>query len=88
MSDKTKHDAPQQTQHQPQCPEGCCQGDEILCISIPCPITIVLLGLELQLELPCIRLTSPDNLTPTQTQQILASLTNLLGNLGTNIASK
>jgi hypothetical protein len=87
MGDKTKYDDLQQTQ-QPQCPEGCCQGDEILCISIPCPITIVLLGLELQLELPCIRLTSPDNLTPTQTQQILASLTNLLGNLGTNIASK
>jgi hypothetical protein len=87
MGDKTKHGTLQQTQ-QPQCPEGCCQGDEILCISIPCPITIVLLGLELQLELPCIRLTSPDNLTLTQTQQILASLTNILGNLGTNTTSE
>jgi hypothetical protein len=80
MGDKTKHGTLQQTQQQPQCPEGCCQGDEILCISIPCPITIVLLGLELQLELPCIRLT--------QTQQILASLTNILGNLGTNTTSQ
>ncbi|EZP76791.1 hypothetical protein H839_09353 [Parageobacillus genomosp. 1] len=88
MGDKTKYDDLQQTQQQPQCPEGCCQGDEILCISIPCPITIVLLGLELQLELPCIRLTSPDNLTPTQAQQILASLTNLLGNLVTNTTSE
>ncbi|HZG59352.1 MAG TPA: hypothetical protein VEY68_02420 [Anoxybacillus sp.] len=84
MRDKSNRDDPQQ----PQCPEGCCEGDEILCISIPCPITIVLLGLELQLELPCIRLTSPDNLTPTQAQQILAFLTNLLGNLGTNITSE
>jgi hypothetical protein len=41
------------------CEEGCCIGDEILCISIPCPIVIVLNGLQLTLELPCIRLTSP-----------------------------
>ncbi|OAT74548.1 hypothetical protein A7K69_02235 [Parageobacillus thermoglucosidasius] len=83
MIDKSKHHVSQQS----QCSEGCCQGDEILCISIPCPITIVLLGLELQLELPCVRLTSPDNLTPAQAQQILASLTNLLGNLVTSTTS-
>ncbi|MGP4107906.1 hypothetical protein [Virgibacillus sp. L01] len=75
-------------QQQPECPEGCCQGDELLCVSIPCPVTIVLLGLELQLELPCIRLTSEDNLTPDQAQQILDFLSNLLGNLGPNIASQ
>ncbi len=26
----------------PECPESCCTGNEILCVSIPCPITIVL----------------------------------------------
>lgn len=36
-------------QQQPECPEGCCDGSEILCVSIPCPVTVVLLGLELQL---------------------------------------
>lgn len=70
---------------QNQCPEGCCTGNEILCVSIPCPISIVLLGLQLQLELPCIRLTSQDNLTPTQVQQLLGFLSGLLGNLGNNI---
>ncbi|MFZ5988945.1 MAG: hypothetical protein ACOYWZ_17725 [Bacillota bacterium] len=64
------------------CPEGCCQGNEILCISIPCPVTIVLLGLTLQLELPCIRLTSQDGLTGDQVNQLLQVLTSLLGNLG------
>ncbi|MFC4321265.1 hypothetical protein [Litchfieldia salsa] len=75
-------------QQQNQCPEGCCEGNELLCVSIPCPITIVLLGLELQLELPCIRLTSQDNLTPDQVQQLLGFLSNLIGNLGTNITSQ
>ncbi|WP_227940100.1 hypothetical protein [Alkalihalobacillus deserti] len=74
--------------NQNQCPEGCCEGDELLCVSIPCPITIVLLGLELQLELPCIRLTSQDDLTADQVQQLLGFLSNLLGNLGTNITSQ
>ncbi|HEY4554083.1 MAG TPA: hypothetical protein VIG80_12905 [Bacillaceae bacterium] len=72
----------QSSQNQNQCPEGCCDGSEILCVSIPCPVTIVLLGLELQLELPCIRLTSGDNLTTDQVQQLLNFLSNLLGNLG------
>lgn len=77
-------DAPQEN----QCPDGCCTGNEILCVSIPCPISIVLLGLQLQLELPCIRLTSQDNLTPAQVQQLLGFLSNLLGNLGTNISTQ
>jgi hypothetical protein len=72
------------SQQQPeQCPAGCCQGTEILCISIPCPITIVLLGLTLTLELPCVRLTSPNLLTPSDITDILQSLINLLGALGT-----
>ena len=72
----------EQAQEQNQCPDGCCTGNEILCVSIPCPINIVLLGLDLQLELPCIRLTSQDNLSSDQINQLLQVLTNLLGNLG------
>ena len=73
---------------QPQqetCPPGCCTGDEILCISIPCPISIVLLGLNLRLELPCIRLTSNTPLTSEQTNQLIQTLTGILGSLGTSI---
>ncbi|WP_430790498.1 hypothetical protein VBD025_06620 [Virgibacillus flavescens] len=69
-----------------QCPDGCCQGDELLCLSIPCPVSIVILGLELQLELPCLKLTSPNDLTQEQTQQVRNVLTNLLQNLGTTAA--
>lgn len=81
---------PELKQQQPtQCPEGCCTGDEILCVSIPCPISIVLLGIDLQLELPCLRLsTQSSNLTTDQTQQLLSVFTNLLGNLGSTIASE
>ena len=71
-----------------QCPEGCCTGNEILCISIPCPVTIVLLGLKLTLELPCIRLTSQTPLTPSQVQQILQVLSNLLGNLLSGVSAQ
>lgn len=69
-------------QQQPECPEGCCDGSEILCVSIPCPVTVVLLGLELQLELPCIRLTSPGGLTTEEVQQLLTILTGIIGGLG------
>ncbi len=71
-----------------ECPEGCCEGNEILCVSIPCPITIVLLGLQLQLELPCIRLTSQSPLSTEQVNQLLGVLTNLLGNLGGSLGSE
>lgn len=71
-----------QQQPQPECPEGCCTGDEILCISIPCPINIVLLGLDLNLELPCVRLSSGSPLTGDQIQQLLQVLGSLLGGLG------
>lgn len=67
---------------QPQCPPGCCIGNEILCISVPCPIQIVLLGIQLNLQLDCIRLTSQTPLSGAQADQILALLTNLLGTLG------
>lgn len=72
-------------QQQNECPEGCCTGNEILCVSIPCPISIVLLGLQLQLELPCIRLTSEQNLNSDQITRLLQVITNLLGSLGTII---
>ncbi|MBM7572706.1 hypothetical protein [Aquibacillus albus] len=81
MSKKSNESKIQQTQGQ----EGCCQGDELLCVSIPSPITIVFLGLEIQIELPCIRINSEENLTSEETQQILGLLTNLLGNIGENI---
>ncbi|WP_368504831.1 hypothetical protein AB3N04_04010 [Alkalihalophilus sp. As8PL] len=64
------------------CPDSCCTGDEILCIGIPCPIDIVLLGIELQVELPCVRLTSPGPLTEDQIQQLLDVLQGVLGSLG------
>lgn len=71
---------------QPECPEGCCDGSEILCVSIPCPVSVVLLGLQLQLELPCIRLTSPSDLTAEQLQQLLDLLSGIIGGLGSNVS--
>ncbi|WP_216830690.1 hypothetical protein [Alkalihalobacterium elongatum] len=69
------------------CPDSCCTGNEILCVGIPCPIDIVLLGIELQVELPCVRITSPaGQLTQDQIQQLLGVLTGILealGNIGT-----
>jgi len=64
------------------CPDSCCTGDEILCIGIPCPIDIVLLGIELQVELPCVRVSSPGDLTEDQVQQLLGVLQGILGALG------
>jgi hypothetical protein len=71
-----------ESQQENGCPEGCCTGSEILCISIPCPISIVLLGLQLQLELPCVKLTSQQSLTSEQISRLLQVITNLLGSLG------
>lgn len=71
------------------CPDSCCTGEEILCIGIPCPIDIVLRGMELQVELPCVRVTSPEDLTDTQVQELLDLLTGVLevlGNLGGSAA--
>ncbi|UTR13563.1 hypothetical protein MM221_13125 [Salipaludibacillus sp. LMS25] len=64
------------------CPDSCCTGDEILCLGIPCPIDIVLLGIELQVELPCIRISSPEELTEDQVQQLLGVLQSILAALG------
>lgn len=68
-----------------QCPEGCCTGTEILCVSIPCPVQIVLLGIDLTLELPCLRLNSGSDLTGEQITQLLGVLQGLLGGLGGGI---
>jgi len=68
------------------CPDSCCTGDEILCIGIPCPIDIVLLGIDLQIELPCVRITSNQGpLTEEQVQQLVGVITRILdavGNIG------
>ncbi|WP_078577939.1 hypothetical protein [Salipaludibacillus agaradhaerens] len=63
------------------CPDSCCTGDEILCLGIPCPIDIVLLGIELQVEIPCIRISSPTELTEDQVQQLLGVLQGILASL-------
>lgn len=80
----SQHEGGGNNEQEQQCPEGCCTGNEILCVSIPCPIDIVLLGLQLRLELPCIRLTSPGDtpLTQGEVQQIIQVLTGVIGNLG------
>ncbi|HET7579906.1 MAG TPA: hypothetical protein VFK33_11555 [Bacillales bacterium] len=57
-----------------------CNGNELLCLSIPSPITAVLLGNKLQVELPCIRITSEKDLTPV-VEQLLTSLSQALGGL-------
>lgn len=82
MSTDIKNCSEIKAQADPPCPSGCCTGTEILCISIPCPINIVLLGLNLTLELPCVRLTSTTPLTATQTNSIMQSLTRILGSIG------
>ena len=79
---KTKEVIFMPNQPEQTCPDGCCTGDEILCISIPCPIDIVLLGIDLTLELPCVRLSSNSPLTAAQNNQIIQLLTRVLGSLG------
>lgn len=72
-------------EQQQECPPPCCQPTDILCVSIPCPIQIVLLGIQLNLSLPCLRLSSGTPLTAEQVNQILGFLGNLLGNLGSTL---
>lgn len=83
MEDKLKDIV--EPQQQPQCPPGCCTGNEILCISIPCPVSIVLLGIDLTLELPCVRLTSTTPLSSAQVSQLIQAITGILGSLGTSV---
>jgi hypothetical protein len=70
---------------QKNCGRTCCDGTEILCLSIPCPATLVLLGLELNLELQCLRLTSVGGLTADNVAGAFRALGNLLGALGASM---
>lgn len=75
---------PQQQQQQPQQQYKCqCDGKEALCVSIPVPITVVLLGTKLQVELPCIRITSEEDITPVL-KKLIKSLGGLLGGSGSS----
>ncbi|HDR7320528.1 hypothetical protein ACQ3VF_08135 [Bacillus toyonensis] len=71
---------PQQQQQQYKCQ---CDGKEALCVSIPVPITVVLLGTKLQVELPCIRITSEEDITPVL-KKLIKSLGGLLGGSGSS----
>ncbi|MFF2343709.1 hypothetical protein [Bacillus mycoides] len=73
----------QQPQQQQQSQQYKCQcdGKEALCVSIPVPITVVLLGTKLQVELPCIRITSDEDITPVL-KKLIKSLGGLLGGAG------
>lgn len=71
-----------------RCNNDCCKGNELLCISIPEPITIVVLGNTLRLELPCLRLTSEDSLSGEEASTILAALTRILGAAGAIIENE
>ncbi|AXK18589.1 hypothetical protein [Bacillus sp. COPE52] len=74
----------QQQQQQPQQQYKCqCDGKEALCVSIPVPITVVLLGTKLQVELPCIRITSEEDITPVL-KKLIKSLGGLLGGSGSS----
>lgn len=74
---------PQQQQQQQQQQQYKCQcdGKEALCVSIPVPITVVLLGTKLQVELPCIRITSEEDIKPVL-KKLIKSLGGLLGGSG------
>ncbi|PHB56990.1 hypothetical protein [Bacillus toyonensis] len=78
---------PQQQQQQPQPQQQqykCqCDGKEALCVSIPVPIPVVLLGTKLQVELPCIRITSEEDITPVL-KKLIKSLGGLLGGSGSS----
>lgn len=67
---------------QTECPPGCCTGDELLCVSIPCPITVVLLGLSVQAELPCIRLTAGAPISGAQISQLREAFSGTVKSLG------
>ncbi|PDZ82091.1 hypothetical protein CON93_28455 [Bacillus toyonensis] len=74
----------QQQQQQPQQQYKCqCDGKEALCVSIPVPITVVLLGTKLQVELPCIRITSEEDITPVL-KKLIKSLGGFLGGSGSS----
>ena len=61
----------------------CCTGDEILCVSVPSPISVALLGRKLTLEAPRVKLTSEMSLTGRQTVHLLRVLIDFLKTIGT-----
>lgn len=70
---------------QPQC-ESCCEDTDILCVSIPGGVHIVLLGIHIDLEALCLRISNPGPGTLTAAQQanveqVAGAVGNLLGNL-------
>ena len=69
---------------QPQC-DSCCEDTDILCVSIPAGIHIVLLGIHIDLESLCLQITNPPGaLTAAQQAnvgQVAGAVGNLLGNL-------
>ncbi|MEH7178230.1 hypothetical protein [Neobacillus vireti] len=71
---------------QPQQCESCCENTDILCVSIPGGIHIVLLGIHIDLEAVCLRISNPGTGTLTAAQQanveqVAGAVGNLLGNL-------
>ncbi|MFB9760350.1 hypothetical protein [Ectobacillus funiculus] len=69
---------PQQSQQPQQCQ---CDGSEALCVSVPVPLTVVLFGTKLQVELECLKITSEQDITPAL-QKLVRSLGGLLGGSG------
>jgi hypothetical protein len=72
-------------QPQPQC-ESCCENTDILCVSIPGGVHIVLLGIHIDLEDLCLRISNPGPGPLTAAQQanvaqVAGAVGNLLGNL-------
>lgn len=63
------------------CSSDCCTGDEILCVSIPCPIDLVILGFDLRIELPCLRITSNSTLTDEQKNKIVKAIKDTVTNI-------
>ena len=80
--DHPHHDHDKCPYNHEKCPKGCCKGDELLCVSIPCPVKIVINGVELELKLPYFSLNSNHDLPNTQIIHILDALKHLVGNIG------
>ncbi|MTI47301.1 hypothetical protein [Sporosalibacterium faouarense] len=71
-----------------RCHNKCCKGDELLCIAIPVPITVVILGFELNVDIPCIRITAPDDMSSDQANDLMNSLNGILSNLTTIVSNE
>lgn len=53
--------------------QPCCSGNEVFCIDVPGPITLVILGMKFTFTIPCIKLGTPEPLTPVQ-KELLAKI--------------